>query len=44
MLTENPAKLLGINKGKIEIGKDADIIVFESDINVSDVFVMGKKI
>ena len=44
MLTENPAKLLGLNKGKIAVGKDADLIVFDSDINVSDVFVMGKKI
>ena len=44
MLTLNPAKLLKVNKGEIAVGKDADIAVFDDDINVSDVFVMGKKV
>ena len=44
MLTKNPAKLFALNKGEIKAEKDADIIVFNGDINVSDVFVMGKKI
>ena len=39
MLTEVPA-----NKGKLEKGYDADVIVFDEDINVSNVFVMGKKV
>ncbi len=38
-LTENPAKLLGLNKGVIAPGYDADIIVFDDDINVENVFV-----
>lgn len=44
MMTETPAKLLGVNKGRIEKGKDADIIVFDEDINVLNAFVMGKKV
>ena len=42
MMTENPAKMLGLNKGIIEEGKDADIIVFDENINVTKVFVGGK--
>lgn len=44
MLTKNPARLLGLNKGEIAVGKDADLIAFDEDVNVSAVFVMGKKI
>ena len=44
MLTEIPAKIAKLNKGTIEIGKDADIIVFDDDISVSNVFVNGIKI
>jgi N-acetylglucosamine-6-phosphate deacetylase len=43
MLTEVPAKLLKVNKGKLEKGYDADIVVFDDNINVSDVFVGGIK-
>ena len=44
MLTEVPANIMGYNKGKLEPNYDADVIVFDNDINVSDVFVMGKKV
>ncbi|MBQ8875980.1 MAG: N-acetylglucosamine-6-phosphate deacetylase [Clostridia bacterium] len=44
MLTEVPAKILGINKGALAAGKDGDIIVFDDEISVSDVFVGGVKI
>ena len=44
MLTAVPAKILGVNKGEIAVGKDADLTVFDGHINVSDVFVMGKKV
>ena len=44
MLTEVPAKILGINKGVLAAGKDADIIVFDDKICVSDLFVGGVKI
>lgn len=44
MATFNPAKVLGIqkNKGSIEVGKDADIIVIDKDINVYMTIVEGK--
>lgn len=44
MMTEVPAKILKLNKGKIEKGFDADLIVFDEDINVMHVFVNGKEI
>ena len=44
MMTEVPAKFLGVNKGEIKAGKDADVIVFDDDVNVSNVFVLGKKV
>lgn len=44
MLTFNPAKLLGCHdrKGSLNIGKDADIIIFDNEINVSFVMINGK--
>lgn len=44
MITEVPAKILGINKGALSAGKDGDIIVFDDEISASDVFVGGVKI
>lgn len=44
MLTCNPAKLCSLNKGELASGKDADVIVFDEDINVSKVFVGGKAV
>ena len=44
MLTEIPAKILNVNKGALACGKDADVIVFDGDVKVSDVFVMGEKV
>lgn len=44
MLTETPANILGLNKGTLDRGRDADVVVFDSDIIVSDVFVLGKKV
>lgn len=43
MMTEVPAKILGINKGNIKSGFDADIVVFDENIAVSDIFVGGRK-
>ena len=43
MMTAVPAKIAGLNKGELRIGFDADVIAFDDDINVSDVFIMGKK-
>lgn len=41
MLTETPARLLGVKKGRLAEGYDADLVVFDDDINVSAVFVRG---
>lgn len=43
MMSLNPARAMGIeNKGDIKEGMDADIIIFDSDINIKKVLVMGK--
>ena len=43
LATINPARVIGIDslKGSIEIGKDADIIVFDEEINIVNVFIEG---
>lgn len=43
MLSLNAAKLHKLNKGEIKSGLDADLIVIDSDFNVTDVFVSGVK-
>ena len=42
----NPAKLMKIDnrKGSIAAGKDADLLVFDDDINIKQIFVGGKEI
>lgn len=44
MVTDTPCRIMGIdkNKGSLCAGKDADIILFDRDINVSLVMVGGK--
>lgn len=44
MMTQVPANILGINKGTIARGNDADIVVFDDDINIEKIFVLGKEI
>lgn len=44
LFTKNPARLIGIDKGLIEVGMDADLVVFDEDINVKSVFVLGRKV
>lgn len=44
MMTKVPAQILGINKGELAEGKDADIIVFDDNIDVKEIFLAGKKI
>ena len=45
MMTGNPARVMGLSKkGVLAKGMDADICVFDDNITVSDVFVMGKKL
>jgi len=44
MITLTPARIMGIdgNKGSVSSGKDADLIVFDKEINVLMVIVNGK--
>lgn len=46
LLTINPSKVCGTNstKGIIKENYDADLILFDEDINIKHVFVNGKKI
>ena len=44
LITVNPARVMGLSdKGDLTVGKDADIVVFDSDVNVKSVFVCGEK-
>ncbi|MBQ6875240.1 MAG: N-acetylglucosamine-6-phosphate deacetylase [Lachnospiraceae bacterium] len=43
MITKVPAEILGLNKGTLEAGKDADIVVFDNDVKIREVFVCGNK-
>ena len=44
MMSATPAKNIGMfsTKGSLSVGKDADIIIFDDDINVSTVIVGGE--
>ena len=46
MITENPARVMGLSdrKGSIEPGKDADIVVFDDNVNVVHTIVGGRKL
>ena len=42
MASETPAKLLGIKKGKIERGYDADLLIIDENFKISSVIIGGK--
>jgi N-acetylglucosamine-6-phosphate deacetylase len=42
MATENPARLMGLNKGSIEIGYDADFIIVDDDFNLVRAIARGE--
>ena len=44
MVSENPAKMMGLNeKGRLADGMDADIVVFDNNVNIRAVFVGGQR-
>jgi len=43
MATETPASLLGIKKGKIAEGYDADLLIINDDMTIGDVIISGKR-
>ena len=44
MLTENPARVMGISdkKGSLRVGMDADVVIFDQDINIKNTIISGK--
>ena len=43
MLTETPARIMNLpNKGKLEAGRDADIVIFDGDIQIKSVILQGE--
>lgn len=41
MMTVTPARILGLQKGRLKAGFDADLVVFDEDITVEAVFTQG---
>ena len=44
MLTKVPAEILQVNKGELKAGRDADVVIFDEDVNVKQVFLAGKTV
>jgi N-acetylglucosamine-6-phosphate deacetylase len=46
MASETPSRLMGVydRKGSLEMGKDADIMMFDADLNLTGVVQMGREI
>lgn len=44
LVTANPARVLGLSqrKGRLAVGLDADITVFDQDLNISQTYVRGE--
>ncbi|MBQ7386821.1 MAG: N-acetylglucosamine-6-phosphate deacetylase [Clostridia bacterium] len=42
MASENPARLMGLNKGKIEVGYDADFIIVDEKFNLVRAIARGE--
>ncbi len=42
MVTENPGKRLNVKKGRIEKGYDADLLVFDQELNLIYVIINGR--
>lgn len=44
MITDTPAKVIGVQdrKGSLSTGKDADIVIFDEDINIEIVITKGR--
>lgn len=46
MASANPARIMGVldRKGTLEIGKDADIVIFDDNVNVAATIVCGRTV
>ena len=44
LFSTNPARFYKLNqKGEIKVGKDADLLLFDKDYNITDFYVRGRK-
>ena len=45
MATATPAKIIGANtKGELKVGYDADVVIFDGDINIKRTIIGGKTV
>ncbi|MCM4169070.1 N-acetylglucosamine-6-phosphate deacetylase [Arenibacter antarcticus] len=46
MMTTTPARIMGIDhkKGSLSVGKDADIVIFDQNIEIQETIVGGKRV
>ena len=46
MITETPARIMGVSKqkGSLTKGKDADVVIFDDQIEVQQTFVKGQSV
>ena len=46
MASETPARIMGVydRKGSLERGKDADIMMYDADLNLTGVVQMGREV
>ncbi len=42
MATRTPAELLGINKGRVEVGFDADLLLIDENMDINTVIIAGE--
>ena len=44
MITENPARVMGISdrKGALKAGMDADVVIFDENVNINSTIINGK--
>lgn len=42
--TRNPAKVLGVNKGSLDVGKDADVVITTRDFSVTATLLGGEPV
>ena len=44
MITENPARIMGISdrKGSLVVGMDADVVIFDDNINIKNTIIGGR--
>jgi len=42
MATKTPAELLGIKKGSVKVGYDADLLIVDNNLNIKNVIISGE--